>query len=112
MLISWEQRCIIVDLKNIWDSSLEKFKENLSSIVYETWFSETELFDLNNNTAKIKVPTHVHKKYLKGMNVYYSIIPEKNYYLENDDHLKLDYNKIQNIMQNELVGIEYIDIRS
>ena len=54
-----------MDLKNIWDSSLEKFKENLSSIVYETWFSETELFDLNNNTAKIKVPTHVHKKYLK-----------------------------------------------
>ena len=54
-----------MDLKNIWEEALKKFKENLSSIVFETWFSETELFDLNNNVAKIKVPTHVHKKYLK-----------------------------------------------
>ena len=54
-----------MDLKNIWEESLKKFKENLSSIVYDTWFSETELIDLNNNEAKIKVPTHVHKKYLK-----------------------------------------------
>ncbi len=54
-----------MDLKNIWEEALKKFKENLSSIVFETWFLETELFELNNNVAKIKVPTHVHKKYLK-----------------------------------------------
>ncbi len=54
-----------MDLKNIWDEALKKFNENLSSIVYETWFSETELLELNNNVVKIKVPTHVHKKYLK-----------------------------------------------
>lgn len=54
-----------MDLKNIWEEALKKFNENLSSIVYETWFSETELLELTNNAAKIKVPTHVHKKYLK-----------------------------------------------
>ena len=54
-----------MDLKNIWEEALKKFKENLSSIVYETWFSETELLELNNSAAKIKVPTHVHKKYIK-----------------------------------------------
>ena len=54
-----------MDLKNIWEEALKKFQENLSSIVFDTWFSETELIDLNNNIAKIKVPTHVHKKYLK-----------------------------------------------
>lgn len=54
-----------MDLKNIWEEALKKFSENLSSIVYETWFVETELLELNNNAAKIKVPTHVHKKYLK-----------------------------------------------
>jgi len=52
----------------------------------------------------------VYEKYLKGMNVYYSIIPEKNYYLENDDHLKIDYNKLKNIMNNELANMQYIDI--
>lgn len=53
----------------------------------------------------------VYEKYLKGMNVYYSIIPDKNYYLENDDHLKIDYNKVQKIVQNELTDLKYIDIR-
>ena len=33
----------------------------------------------------------VYEKYLQNMNVYYAIIPDKNYYLENDDHLKIDY---------------------
>ena len=64
-------------------SFLEKFKENLSSIVYETWFSETELFDLNNNTAKIKVPTHVHKKYLKFYHYYNLYVVEKQIYKNN-----------------------------
>lgn len=54
-----------MDLKNIWEEALKKFKDNLSSIVFDTWFSETELLELDNNIAKIKVPTHVHKKYLK-----------------------------------------------
>lgn len=53
---------------------------------------------------------NVYEKYLKGMNVYYSIIPDKNYYLENDDHLKLDYNNLKQIMSNKLENFKYIDI--
>lgn len=52
----------------------------------------------------------VYNKYLQNMNVYYAIIPDKNYYLQNDDHLKMDYNKLKQIMQNELVEMKYIDI--
>lgn len=54
----------------------------------------------------------VYNKYLQNMNVYYAIIPDKNYYLQNDDHLKMDYNKLKQIMQNELVEMKYIDIWS
>ena len=54
-----------MNLKNLWSSALDKFREKLSTIVYETWFSETEMIGLEENTVKIKVPTHVHKKYLK-----------------------------------------------
>ena len=42
-----------------------KIKEELSPIAYETWFSETKLFKLEDNTAKIIVPMHIHKKNLK-----------------------------------------------
>lgn len=52
----------------------------------------------------------VYNKYLKGMNVYYSVIPDKNYYLENDDHLKMDYDKVVEIMENSLEDMKYIDI--
>lgn len=52
----------------------------------------------------------VYEKHLKNMNVYYAIIPDKNYYLENDDHLKIDYNEVKTIMNNKLTEMEYIDI--
>ena len=51
------------------------------------------------------------EKYLQGMTVYYSIIPEKNYYLQ-DDHLKMDYKKIQEIMQRNITDMTYINIFS
>ena len=45
-----------METKNLWNSFLCKIKEELSPIAYETWFSETKLFKLEDNTAKIIVP--------------------------------------------------------
>ncbi len=94
-----------MDLKNIWSETLKKIKENLSSIVYETWFEETELFSLDNNVAKVKVPTHVHKKYLKEN--YNDLICEVfneiagsnfqfEYYLEEEitENIKIDTDEV------------------
>lgn len=49
-------------------------------------------------------------KYFKNPNIYYAIIPDKNYYLENDDHIKIDYSELKNILQNNLSSLNYIDI--
>lgn len=54
----------------------------------------------------------VYDKYLKGMNVYYAIIPDKNYYLENDDHLKMDYEELIEISKQKLNKMKYIDIEN
>ena len=66
-------------------------------------------YNLNKTLDKI---SNVYAKYLKNTNtkVYYSIIPDKNYYLENDDHLKMDYTKLINIAENTLKYMTYIDI--
>ena len=48
--------------------------------------------------------------FLKNMNVYYSIIPDKNYYLQDDKHLKMDYNELFNIVNENLKSMKYIDI--
>lgn len=63
--------------------------------------------NVNKSIDKIK---EIYEKYLQGMNVYYVIIPDKNYYLENDDHLKIDYNRVKQIAESKLKDLEYIDI--
>ena len=52
---------------------------------------------------------NVYNNYLKDMNVYFSIIPDKNYFLP-DNYLKLDYEKMFNMVSNGLNNMKYIDI--
>ena len=54
-----------MDINNIWNSFLEKIEQNLKPILYNMWFSETKLVELNEEYAKILVPMPVHKKHLK-----------------------------------------------
>lgn len=54
-----------MDTKSIWNKFLDEIKQNTNSMVFETWFMDTELLDLNDSTAKVLVPMHVHKKFLK-----------------------------------------------
>ena len=42
-------------------------------------------------------------------NIYYSIIPDKSYFLDGEKYLKLDYDKMYEIVQNNL-NANYIDI--
>lgn len=52
----------------------------------------------------------LYKKRLKTSNVYYSIIPDKNYYSK-DNYLSLDYDGLINIVKNNMnADMSYIDI--
>ena len=42
-----------MDISNIWNLFLEKVKDMLDPILYETWLMDTELIDLNENSAKL-----------------------------------------------------------
>ncbi len=65
--------------------------------------------DLNKTINKIN---SINEKYLSNNNVYYSIIPDKNYYINDSKHLKIDYNKMFSIINNGIENSEYIDITS
>ncbi len=54
-----------MDINSIWGKFLNEIKENTNSMIYETWFMDTKLIELNETTAKVVVPMHVHKKFLK-----------------------------------------------
>lgn len=62
---------------------------------------------ITNLTNKIN---YIKDNYLNETNkIYYSIIPDKNYYTDNS-HLKLNYDKMKQIMKNNLKDLQYIDI--
>lgn len=53
-----------MSLDNMWKTFLEKIKSKINDIAYETWFSDTKLISLDNKTATVLVPYHIHKKNL------------------------------------------------
>lgn len=54
-----------MDLENMWNVFLSKVEIKLKPVLFQTWFKDTKLLDLNNEYAIIQVPLDVHKKHLK-----------------------------------------------
>lgn len=53
---------------------------------------------------------NITSKYFKNNNVYLGIVPEKNYYLEDNKHLKIDYDYLISLVNSNIKNIEYIDL--
>ena len=49
----------------IWNTFLEKIKERISPLSYDTWFKDSKLFSIDKNVAVIVVPMILHKKHLE-----------------------------------------------
>lgn len=54
-----------MDLESMWAVFLSKMEIKLKPVLFQTWFKDTKLIDLNNEFAIIEVPLDVHKKHLK-----------------------------------------------
>lgn len=98
-------------IKSAWSMNIFKQKDNNDLFIKDEAIYKMEypLREKNIQKSADKI-NEVYEKYLQNMNVYYAIIPDKNYYLENDDDLKFDYEKAKQIMQNKLTQMNYIDI--
>lgn len=93
------------------DMELSTKGEYNNLYMYDDYIVE-EIFPLNTNsinnlTNKI---SYIKNTYLNNnRNIYYTIIPDKNYFV-NKGNLKLDYNKLQDMMKNNLTNLNYINI--
>ena len=73
-------------------------------IIEQTYpLNEKSVISLTNKMNSLKT------NYFKNNNIYYTIVPDKNYFI-NNGNLRLDYTKLTNIMQNNLKDFKYIDI--
>ena len=96
-----------MDLNNIWNTFLEKIKSQVSDIAYDTWFSETKLINLNDNTATILVPYHIHKKNLSEN---YSDIIEEVFTEITGSNFKFNYVVLEEVDNNltddnQIIGV-------
>ena len=96
-----------MDLNNIWNSFLDKIKVQISDIAFETWFSETKLISLNNKTATVLVPYHIHKKNLSEN---YSDIIEEVFTEVSGSIFKFNYvieEEVENNLteDNQIIGV-------
>ena len=64
---------------------------------------------IENLSNKVK---QIANQYLtENNNVYFTIVPDKNYFVDKDN-LKLDYNKMENMLEKRLTFAEYIKINN
>jgi hypothetical protein len=54
----------------------------------------------------------VYEKYLSGMKVYWSVVPDKNFFeAEKSGHMALDYDRLMELMQEGVPqGLNYVDL--
>ena len=82
----------------IWSNTLSQIKEELSSLAFNTWFSETKLQKIDNDVAYIIVPMPIHKRHLQEN--YYDLISDKMFEITGSQY-ELDF-----LLQEEVDKIE------
>ena len=88
-------------------------KDNNDLFVKDGYIGKIE-YPLNEESVSLAVKKfrYVYDKYLSETDakVYFSVIPDKNYYLVEDDYLSIDYDKMLSQVKAEADFMRYIDI--
>lgn len=101
-------------LKSISAYSLFRQKDNNGIYIYDGFASKIE-YPLNYDSLEYagKRMRNIYDKYLEGknMNIYFSVIPDKNYFMaEQNGYLSLDYDELISVMRENTDYMQYIDI--
>lgn len=88
---------------------LNKIDDNDVYVVGDNIYDKTYPLDEKQVTNFSKKVNYIIDNYCSDSNVYYSIIPDKSKFLFHGKYLKLDYNKLYNLITSNVRG-NYIDI--
>lgn len=103
----------------------EEFK-NLKSTLEMSVFHKRDnngIYEYQNNLIKIEYPLNeksvlnavrkineMQNKYFNGMKCYYAIIPDKNYFVDKESYIRMDYERLEEIMLEKVEKAEYIPL--
>lgn len=98
-------------LKAVLELDILKKKDNNNIYLYQDSLIKIEypLDQLSIANAIDKMNT-VQKEYLQGMKCYYTIVPDKNYFVNRKEYIGMDYARMETLMAQNLKQMEYIPI--
>jgi len=101
-----------MDTTVIWNNFLDKIKDRISPLSFETWFKDTKLYSLKDNTATIIVPMSLHKKHLEenyksDIEEIFNLLTGTNFTFDYklDNEINEDENTF--IIEDVTVGVPY-----
>lgn len=99
-------------LKAFFDLKILNKKDNNGIYVVDNNVFKMEYpLDVNSVYKMSEKMNKVYDLYLKDMNVFYSIIPDKNYFRKDEHtHLIMDYKKLEDIMKENVQNMTYINL--
>ena len=83
-----------------WDEFLSIIKSKLSSVSFDTWFKDTKLSSINDNSIYIEVPMSFHKDFLNKN--YYELIDEIIYKLTGKNY-DINFVVEEDIVNNDII---------
>jgi len=98
-------------LKSKLEFDLFRKRDNNGIYMYNNSFIKIEYplneVSISNATNKINA---IQNDYLQGMKCYYTIVPDKNYFVSREEYIGMDYKKMEAMMAQNLKAMEYIPI--
>ena len=88
---------------------LNKIDNNDVYVVGDNIYDKTYPLDEKQTTKFTQKVNYIINNYCNNSNVYYGVIPDKSKFLYHGKYLKLDYNKMYNIITSNTNG-KYINI--
>lgn len=84
------------------NNNIYLYQDSLIKIEYP--LNEESVLNATNKMNAIK------NDYLQGMKCHYTIVPDKNYFVSREEYIGMNYEKMEEIMAQNLKKMEYIPI--
>ena len=88
----------MVENNLLWEKVLENVKNSVNSMIYETWFANTSIHNIDNNKITIKVKTDIQKTNLS--NRYYEFVQANLYDITHNTY-EIDFKTEDELIEKE-----------
>ena len=93
----------MVENNLLWEKVLENVKNSVNSMIYETWFANTSIHNIDNNKITIKVKTDIQKTNLS--NRYYEFVQANLYDITHNTY-EIDFKTEDELIEKEPEKVE------